>query len=98
MRLWHAIEAAAERFDGWRFVFDTHGRALTFREFRDRAQSVAAGLVDLGVGVGSRVSWQLPTGLEAAVLMSALSWLGAVQNPVIMSLREGELRAIRDRF
>lgn len=98
MRLWHAVESAAEQFGARRFVFDTYGQSLTFQGFRDRAASVAAGLSKLGVRLGTRVSWQLPTGLHAAVLMAALSRLGAVQNPLIMSLRHAELRTIRDHF
>jgi acyl-CoA synthetase (AMP-forming)/AMP-acid ligase II len=52
---------------------------------------VAAGLHDMGVRSGSVVSWQLPTTLEAPVLMAALARLGAVQNPVISLLREREV-------
>ncbi|WP_375484981.1 class I adenylate-forming enzyme family protein [uncultured Mycobacterium sp.] len=98
MRLWQAIEVAVKRFSGRRFVFDTYGRTLTFIEFRERAISAAAGLRELGIGRDSRVSWQLPSGLEAAVLMVALSRLGAIQNPVIMSLREAELRTVSSTF
>jgi cyclohexanecarboxylate-CoA ligase len=43
---------------------------------------------------GSIVSWQLPTTLEALVVMSALARLGAVQNPLIPSLREAEIDLI----
>ena len=38
-----------------------------------------------------RVSWQLPTRLEALVLVVALARLGAVQNPILPFLREREV-------
>ncbi|WP_375486142.1 class I adenylate-forming enzyme family protein [uncultured Mycobacterium sp.] len=98
MRFWCGVEQGARLFGKRRFLFDTHGRSLTFREFRDHAESAAAGLVKLGIGRGTRVSWQLPTGLEAAVLIAAFSRIGAVQNPIIMSLREAELRTVARQF
>ena len=66
---------------------DEGGRSLTFAAFRDHAEEVAAGLVALGVRPDHIVSWQLPTSLEAAVLMAALSRLGVAQNPIIPILR-----------
>ena len=98
MHIWHAIEDGAARFGERRMVSDTYGRSLTFHQFRERAESVATGLHKLGITSDARVSWQLPTGLEAAVLMAALARIGAVQNPLIMSLREAELRTVRAQF
>jgi acyl-CoA synthetase (AMP-forming)/AMP-acid ligase II len=40
---------------------------------------------------GDIVSWQLPTTLEAAVLMAALSRVGVVQNPIIPAFRAREV-------
>jgi cyclohexanecarboxylate-CoA ligase len=48
-------------------------------------------LAEGGVGAGTMVSWQLPTTLEAVVVMAALTRLGAVQNPIIPILREREV-------
>ena len=70
---------------------DDHGRSLTTTALRDAAERVAAGLP---VRPGMVVSWQLPTTLEACVLMAALARAGAVQNPVIPVLREREVALI----
>ena len=40
------------------------------------------GHVGLGIGPGSRVSWQLPTRAESVILSMGLARLGAIQNPV----------------
>ncbi len=44
--------------------------------------------------MGTVVSWQLPTSIEAAVLLLALARIGAVQNPLIPILREREVAFI----
>ncbi len=67
------------------------GRTLTFSEYRDLCERVAAGLHERGVRTGTVVSWQLPTWLEAMVLMGGLSRLGAVQNPIIPIYRAREV-------
>ena len=70
-------------------------RVLSFREVRDRAERVAAGLRDqYGVGEGSPVAWQLPTRVETVVVSLALSRLGAVQTPVIAIYRGAEVGRI----
>jgi cyclohexanecarboxylate-CoA ligase len=70
---------------------DDYGRSLTTVQLRDAAERVAAGLP---VRPGMVVSWQLPTTLEAVVVMAALARAGAVQNPVIPALREREVSLI----
>ena len=70
-------------------------RRLSFREVRDRAERVAAGLHrEYGVTEGTRVAWQLPTRVETVVLSLALSRLGAVQTPVIAIYRGAEVGRI----
>ena len=91
---WELVEQAAEALDDTVVLEDDHGRALSARGVRDAALSVAAGLHERGFGPGSTVSWQLPTTLEAMILMLALSRLGAVQNPIIPALREAEVEFI----
>jgi len=76
------------------FAVDEHDRRLTFEELLLKAERAAAGLHELGISRGSIVSWQLPTWLETAVLTLALSRIGAVQNPLIMMLRDKEVRFI----
>jgi acyl-CoA synthetase (AMP-forming)/AMP-acid ligase II len=72
-------------------LLDERGRSLCFGDFRDAAERVAAGLAALGYGRDARISWQLPTGLEACVLTAALARLGAVQNPIVPSLGPREV-------
>jgi cyclohexanecarboxylate-CoA ligase len=92
--LWGQLEARVADSADDPMLFDEHGASLTFNELRDRAERVAAGLHQLGIGEGSRVTWQLPTRLETVVLMFALARLGAVQNPVIHLYGQRELAFI----
>ncbi len=64
---------------------------ITFGEFRDRAERLAAGLAELGIGSGTRVTWQLPSSIDAVVASAALARLDAVQSPVLHLYREKEL-------
>jgi acyl-CoA synthetase (AMP-forming)/AMP-acid ligase II len=80
------LTAAATRPDDV-VVADEHGRSLTTAQLAAEAERVAAGLAAEGVAPGDVVSWQLPTSLEAAVLLVACARLGAVQNPIIPVLR-----------
>jgi cyclohexanecarboxylate-CoA ligase len=91
---WRLIEQRADATPDRRFLTDERARELTFAQFRSVAEEVAAGLVALGVGADDVVSWQLPTSLEAAVLMAALARLGARQNPIIPMLRRAEVALI----
>jgi len=88
---WGLTCEAAERWPDRVILADDYGRTLTTTELRDAAEVVAAAL---DVQPGDVVSWQLPTTLEAPVLMLALSRLGVVQNPVITFLRHREVRSI----
>jgi acyl-CoA synthetase (AMP-forming)/AMP-acid ligase II len=75
-------------------VRDDAGRALTFSEFRDRAERVAAGLHSLGIGPRTPVAWQLPTRIESMLVAFALSRLGARQTPLIPIYRHREVSFI----
>ncbi len=88
---WALIADAAERHPNRPLLADEHGRALTARQFRDAACATAAAFAQRGIGKRTVVSWQLPTTLEAVVVMAALARLGAVQNPIIPLLREHEV-------
>jgi len=95
--MWELVERRAEASPDHPMLIDAAGRTLTFGDFRDRAASVAAGFQARGVGPGDVVSWQLPTGIDAVLLSTALSRLGAVQNPIIHLYREREVGyALRD--
>lgn len=89
--LWALLEQRVARAPDRELLVDEHGRRLTFAQFRDAAERVAAGLHDRGVTQGTNVSWQLPTRIEAVVLVAALSRLGAVQNPMLPTYREREI-------
>jgi cyclohexanecarboxylate-CoA ligase len=88
---WKLVSDAAAASPGRVLLADDHGRSLTTAGLRDAAERVAAGLP---AGPGTVVSWQLPTTIEAVVLLAALARLGAVQNPVIPILREREVGLI----
>ena len=92
--VWDLIERAAAERPNDLLLADDHDRALTTATFREEAERAAAGLQALGVGPGDVVSWQLPTTLEALVLLAACARLGVVQNPIIPVLREREVALI----
>ncbi len=73
------------------FARDESGASLSFTAYAERAERVAAGLSARGIGVGTPVSWILPTTLDALVLCAALCRLGAVQNPILPIYREREV-------
>lgn len=67
------------------------GTTLTFKEFRDRAERVAAGLAARGIGSETRITWQLPTSMDSVVASAALARLDTIQSPVLHLYREKEL-------
>lgn len=67
---------------------------ISFGEFHQRAENLAAWLYGQGIGPHTVVAWQLPTCIEAVVLAFALARLNAVQAPVIHLYRERELSQI----
>lgn len=91
---WQLIEEGATRWGDRTILADDQGRAISFAEYRNRCEQVAAGLADLGVRAGTVVSWMLPTTIDTVVVMGALARLGAAQNPIITMLREREVRYI----
>ncbi len=88
---WTLIAEAARREPNRPLLADEYGRSLTTRQLHDAAGQTAAAFAQWGIGAGTLVSWQLPTTLETVVVMAALTWLGAVQNPIIPILREHEV-------
>ena len=93
-QLWAMIEARAALSPDKVLVVDDHDRTLTFGEYRDQAQRVAAHLHTLGVHAETRVAWQLPTWIESMVLVGALARLGVTQIPMLPIYREREVRFI----
>jgi cyclohexanecarboxylate-CoA ligase len=64
-------------------VADDRDRRLTAAEFQEESTRVAANLFALGIDSGQLVSWIMPTGIDALLIMVGLSAVGAVQNPII---------------
>ena len=95
---WELIRRRAELTPEAVMLEDAERRSISFAAFLGRAEEVAAGLVELGVGPDQVVSWQLPTSLEAAVLMAALARLGIRQNPIIPILRRTEVGHIVEQL
>jgi cyclohexanecarboxylate-CoA ligase len=89
--LWELVEARAVATPDKRMALDERGRTLTYREYREWAERVAAGLAARGVGEDTPVSWILPSRMEALVLIGALARLGAVQNPILPIYRRREV-------
>ena len=89
--MWELVDRRAAASPDRPMLIAADGETVTFGQFRDRAERVAAGLFGLGVTTGSVVSWQLPTRIDTVVLSIALSRLGAVQNPIIHLYREREV-------
>jgi acyl-CoA synthetase (AMP-forming)/AMP-acid ligase II len=92
--MWGLIAAAAAEHPERVLFSDRQGRSLTAGALRARSEEVAAGL---GVEPGEVVSWQLPNGLDAILVMAALARVGAVQNPVIPILGERDVRLITEQ-
>ena len=95
--LWELVEDRARETPDHQIAVDEEGRTLTATEFRDAAERAAAGLHAMGVGADTPVSWMLPTWLESAVLVAALSRVGAVQNPILPILGPREMRFIANQ-
>jgi cyclohexanecarboxylate-CoA ligase len=89
--MWELVDRRAQASPGHPMLIAAGGETVTFGQFRDRVERVAAGLHALGVTTGSVVSWQLPSQIDTVVLSIALARLGAVQNPIIHLYREREV-------
>lgn len=89
--LWDLVERRAQATPDARMVVDESGREMTFAEYRDRCERVAAALHARGIGPGVTVTWQLPTWFESLVLVGAIARLGARQNPILHIYREREV-------
>jgi acyl-CoA synthetase (AMP-forming)/AMP-acid ligase II len=94
MTFWELVAQAAKEHPDAPVVSDDHGRSLTRAQLRDEGEASAAALTARGVTSDTVVSWQLPTTIEAVVLLVALARIGAVQNPLIPILREREVSFI----
>src|SRR5438270_1686328 len=88
--LWELVERRTQGSPDALFL-DEGKRTMTCAEYRLAAEVAAAGVLAMGVGEDTPVTWQLPTWIESFVLVAALSRLGAVQNPVMPIYRQREV-------
>jgi cyclohexanecarboxylate-CoA ligase len=92
--VWELVRRRAAATPDQPMLIDAAERRVTFGEFADRTERVAAGLHALGISAGTRVTWQLPTRVESILVAMALARLGATQNPIIHLYREREVGAV----
>lgn len=91
--IWELVEISAAASPDAPMLIDAADRQVTFRQFRDRAERVAAGLGELGIGDGTPVTWQLPSSIDTVVLAVALARVGGLQNPILHIYRSREVAA-----
>ena len=72
---------------------DVSGKTWTVSEVADLSSAATGWLRSAGVRPGMTVAWQLPSNVNAAVLMLALSRMAVVQAPVLHLYRQREVRA-----
>lgn len=89
--LWELVERRAAATPDTVLLIDEDGQTLTCAAFRDQAERCAAGFAALGVGPGTRVTWQAPNRFETIVASFALARLGAVQTPILHLYRHKEV-------
>jgi cyclohexanecarboxylate-CoA ligase len=95
--VWELIERRAEASPD-RIMLHAGDRAVTFAQYRELVLRAAAGWAARGAGTDVHVSWQLPTWVESAVLVGALSRLGAIQNPMLPIYRHKEVSFITQQL
>ena len=93
---WDLVEQAARLRPEVVILADDHGRNLTPWRSATRL-SRGGGPRRTWVKAGDVVSWQLPTTLEAAVLMAALRVSAQCRTPIIALLREREVEFMLDQ-
>jgi acyl-CoA synthetase (AMP-forming)/AMP-acid ligase II len=89
--LWDLIDARVALTPSLEMACDERGERITFAQFAERAERMAAGLYEMGIRAGDVVSWELPSWIDAMVLSAAIHRLDAVQNPIIAIYREREV-------
>ena len=76
------------------FAVFWRGPTISFREMRERAMKVAAGLAVLGVRQGDSVVVWLPNGVRCLETWFGINWLGAVYVPINVAYRGGVLQHV----
>jgi len=89
------LDRQAERFGDRNFVAYPDGAThATYRQFRDRVNLVARGLMALGVRKGEHVAVWAPNVVEWLFLQYATAKIGAVLVPVNIACRAAELEYV----
>jgi len=78
-------------FVGWNSVEQREIR-LSYAELTDRVERIATGLLELGIGKGDVVAFQLPNWWQFTALFYACVQIGAIANPLMPIFRQRELR------
>ena len=93
--LYRNLRNTVERFATNLAVIDHHHattpRTVTYEQFLDRVESIASGMVALGVSHGDRIAVYATNSLEWAVLQYAAAMVGAIQVSLNPALRHDEL-------
>ncbi len=92
--IWELVRRRAELSGDRPLLLEPSGRTVGFAQFAADVEQVASGLYAMGIGPGTKVTWQLPTRVESIVVSMALARLGAVQNPILHLYREREVGAV----
>jgi acyl-CoA synthetase (AMP-forming)/AMP-acid ligase II len=91
-----AFEAAAEQH-GSRTAYVEDGTRLSFAEWHQRSDALAAVLVERGVAPGDVVAIMLPASIDYAVAYGAIALAGAVATGINTRLGRREIAAILGR-
>ena len=70
------------------------GRRITYREFREKVDSIAKSLLKLGVERDDKISIWLPNSIEWMSMFFAISKLGAVSVPINTRFKSSELEYV----
>ena len=88
-----AFEKARTRPNDVAFFLESEPDA-TYGSIADEARRLISALLELGLGNGDVVSFQIPNWREGAVIDIAAAALGLVVNPIVPIYRDAELRFI----
>lgn len=69
------------------FIRQLDAGDISYREFRDQVERIAAGLAGLGVKQGDTVTVWLPNSVDMVRIWFAINWLGAVFVPINTAYR-----------
>lgn len=71
-------QKATEKGNRLAYLFPYQGIKLTFSELKERVDSAAQNLLDLGFQKGDRIAFALPNSVELLILSLAASEIGAI--------------------